>query len=92
MSRPAVLTDPAWKANAVDAIERIVRRDGVVTSEDLRKEITAPEHANQIGAAFLAASRRHLIVATGYRASRDRSRRHGVIRTWALHPEAGGAH
>ena len=92
MSRPAVLSDPAWVESAVNVIEQLARRNGTVTAEDLRREFEAPEHANQIGSAFRVAYHQKIITPVGYRASTDKSRRSGALRVWALHPrlkEAG---
>lgn len=86
MSRPAALVDPDWIAQAVDCIERLALSQSLVTSEDLRREIEAPENENQIGGAFLSASTRKIITPVGYRPSRDKSRRGGAIRVWTLHP------
>lgn len=86
MSRPAALVDKDWLEQAVNVIERLARRQPTVTSEDLRREFYAPEHQNQIGSAFRVAYHRKLITPVGYRQSKDRSRRGGAVRVWALHP------
>lgn len=86
MSRPAVLVDPNWHDNAVDAIVRLAKERDEFTSEDLRKVVDAPDHDNMIGVAFRAASQRKLIRQIGARQSRDKSRRGGLIRVWELHP------
>lgn len=86
MSRPAVLVDPAWVESAVNVIEQLARQYGTVTAEDLRKHHDEPEHQNQIGSAFRAAYAQKIITPVGYRQSRDKSRRGGAIRVWALHP------
>jgi hypothetical protein len=86
MSRPAVLTDPDWHDHAVQAIVRIAREQGTVTSEDLRKVMDEPENENRYGNAFQAASRRNLIEWISARPSRDKSRRGGLISVWQLHP------
>lgn len=92
MGRPAALVDSDWCEQAVSVIERLAREHGTVTSEDLRKNIDPPEHANMIGNAFNSASAQKIIAVKEYRPSRDKSRRGGLIRVWELHPrlrEAG---
>ena len=92
MGRPAAISDPAWVESAVNVIEQLARQYGAVTSEDLRKHIEPPEHANMIGNAFNSASAQKIIAVKEYRPSRDKSRRGGLIRVWELHPrlrEAG---
>lgn len=92
MGRPAAISDPAWVESAVNVIERLARENGTVTSEDLRKNIEPPEHANQIGSAFRSAYTQKIIVPVDFKVSSDKSRRGGAIRVWALHPrlkEAG---
>lgn len=82
-----VLTDPDWHDHAVQAIVRLAKEAGEITSEDLRKVMDEPDHDNMIGTAFRAASRRKLIQWTGgTRQSRDKSRKGGLIRVWQLHP------
>ena len=92
MGRPAALVDPAWVESAVNVIERLARENGMVTSEDLRKNIDPPEHANQIGSAFRSAYNQKIIIPVDFKISSDKSRNGGAIRVWALHPrlkEAG---
>lgn len=86
MSRPAAISDPQWVESAINVIERLAREYGTVTAEDLRKHHDAPEHANQIGSAFKTAYSQKIITPVGYRQSRDKSRRGGALRVWALHP------
>lgn len=86
MSRPAALVDPDWHEHALQAIVRIAKHNGTVTSEDLRKVMDEPENENRIGNAFRAASRRKLIQRVKARPSRDKSRRGGMISVWILHP------
>ena len=86
MGRPAALVDSAWVEQAVSVIERLAREQDTVTAEDLRKHHDEPEHQNQIGSAFKNAYRLKLIEPVGYRQSRDKSRRGGALRVWALHP------
>lgn len=86
MGRPAALVDPDWHEQAVNVIEQIARRQTYVTSEDLRREFEPPEHANAYGRAFSDAAEKKLISHVGYRKSRDKSRKGGVIRIWELHP------
>ena len=92
MSRPAALVDSGWCEQAVNVIERLARENGRVSSEDLRRELEPPEHANQIGAAFRSAYNQKIIIPIDFKVSSDKSRRGGAIRVWALHPrlkEAG---
>ena len=92
MGRPAAISDPQWTESAVNVIERLAREYGTVTAEDLRKHHDEPEHQNQIGSAFKTAYAQKIITPVGYRQSRDKSRRGGALRVWALHPrlkEAG---
>ena len=86
MSRPAALVDPQWAEQAVNVIERLARENGRVSSEDLRRELEPPEHANQIGAAFRSAYNQKIIIPIDFKISSDKSRRGGAIRVWALHP------
>lgn len=86
MGRPAAVALSDWVEQAVNVIEALARRNGTVTAEDLRREFDAPEHQNQIGSAFRAAYSQKIITPVGYRQSRDKSRRGGALRVWALHP------
>ena len=86
MGRPAAISDPAWVESALNVIERLAREHGTVTSEDLRKNIDPPEHANQIGSAFRSAYTQKIIIPVDFKISSDKSRRGGAIRVWALHP------
>lgn len=86
MSRPAVLPQTDWLEHAIRKIVKIASRQSTVTSEDLRREFEAPENANQIGNAFKVAAHRKLITPIDFRPSRDKSRRGGSVRIWALHP------
>ena len=92
MGRPAAVALDDWCEHAVNVIERLAREHGTVTSEDLRKNIDPPEHANQIGSAFRSAYTQKIIIPIDFKISSDKSRRGGAIRVWALHPrlkEAG---
>lgn len=86
MGRPAALVDSDWHEQAVNVVVQIAQRQPEVTSEDLRREFDAPEHANQYGRVFSDAADKKLITHTGYRKSQDKSRKGGVISTWTLHP------
>ena len=86
MSCPAALVDSDWCQQAVNVIERLARENGRVSSEDLRRELEPPEHANQIGAAFRSAYNQKIIIPIDFKISSDKSRRGGAIRVWALHP------
>ena len=77
--------DSDWHEQAVNVIERLAREQDTVTAEDLRKHHEPPEHANQIGNVFQAAYKLKLIAPVGYRPSKDKSRKGGVLRVWALH-------
>ena len=92
MGRPAAVALSDWTEQAVSVIERLAREQSTVTAEDLRKHLEAPEHQNMIGSAFKTAYSQKIITPVGYRQSRDKSRRGGALRVWALHPrmkEAG---
>ena len=92
MGRPAAVALSDWTEAAINVIERLAREHGTVTSEDLRKNIDPPEHANQIGSAFRSAYSQKIIIPVDFKISSDKSRRGGAIRVWALHPrlkEAG---
>ena len=92
MGRPAAVALSDWTEQAVNVIERLAREHGTVTSEDLRKNIEPPEHANQIGSAFKTAYSQKIIIPVDFKISSDKSRRGGAIRVWSLHPrlkEAG---
>lgn len=86
MGRPAALVDSDWHEQAVEVIVQIARQQEIVTNEDLRREFDPPEHANQYGRAFSDAADKKLISHVGYRKSRDKSRKGGVISMWQLHP------
>lgn len=86
MARPAALVDRDWHEKALNVIEQIVRRQGTVTAEDLRREFEAPEHHGQIGPIFNHAHRLKIIAPLSYRPSRDKSRSAGLITVWGLHP------
>ena len=92
MGRPAAVALSDWTESAVNVIERLARENGRVSSEDLRRELEPPEHANQIGAAFRSAYNQKIIIPIDFKISSDKSRRGGAIRVWALNPrmkEAG---
>lgn len=86
MGRPAALVDSDWHEQAVNMIEQIARRQPEVTNEDLRREFDAPENANAYGRVFTRAAELNIIRWKGYRKSRDKSRKGGVISVWELHP------
>lgn len=86
MSRPAALVDSDWCQQAVNVIAALAREHGTVTSEDLRKNIDPPEHANQIGGAFRSAYNQKIIIPIDFKISSDKSRRGGAVRVWTLHP------
>ena len=86
MGRPAAVALSGWTESAVNVIERLARENGRVSSEDLRRELEPPEHANQIGAAFRSAYNQKIIIPIDFKISSDKSRRGGAIRVWALHP------
>ena len=86
MGRPAAVALSDWTEQAVNVIERLAREHGTVTSEDLRKNIDPPEHANQIGSAFRSAYNQKIIVPIGFKISSDKSRNGGAIRIWRLNP------
>lgn len=86
MGRPAAVALSDWTEQAVNVIERLAREHDTVTAEDLRREFEAPEHQNQIGSAFRSAYSQKIITPVGYRQSREKSRRGGALRVWALHP------
>ena len=86
MGRPAAVALSDWCEQAVNVIERLARENGTVTSEDLRKNIEPPEHANQIGSAFRSAYNQKIIVPVDFKISSDKSRNGGAIRIWRLNP------
>lgn len=86
MGRPAALVDSNWHEQAVDVVGRIAARQGTVTSEDLRREFEAPEHANSYGRVFTRAAELNIIRWKRFRKSRDKSRKGGIISEWELHP------
>ena len=86
MGRPAAVALSDWTEQAVNVIERLARENGTVTSEDLRKNIEPPEHANQIGSAFRSAYNQKIIVPVDFKISSDKSRNGGAIRIWRLNP------
>lgn len=96
MGRPAALVDRDWHEQAINVVEQIVRRQGTVTAEDLRREFDSPESHTQIGPVFQHAHRLKLITPLSYRPSRDKSRNAGLLTVWGLHPsqkeKAPGSH
>lgn len=86
MGRPAAVALSDWTESAVNVIERLARENGRVSSEDLRRELEPPEHANQIGAAFRSAYNQKIIIPIDFKISSDKSRRGGAVRVWTLHP------
>lgn len=54
-----------WYGEALDAIEKISRRQRYMTSDDLYSEVSPPPHHNSVGAVFHEADRIGLLKATG---------------------------
>lgn len=85
MSTPAALqVDPKgdWLADAREAIEALARTGRKFTSDDLREMVGDPAHANWFGNAFNSAHQAKIIKPVGFRQSRAKSRRGGVLREW----------
>jgi len=85
MTRPAVLeTDPAaWRAEALEVIERLAALGVPFGAQSLRERLpTPPHHPNQYGAVFRVARDRGLIQRAGYRVSSTRTRRGGTQAVW----------
>ena len=83
---PLEVTPEDWHGAALDIIEHLAMTRPSFTAEDLRARLCPPHHPNAIGAAFLTASRRRLIVRYDSRPSRTRSRRGGSLAVWTAHP------
>jgi len=88
---PLEVSPEDWHGAAVDQIEHLALTREFFTAEDLRAVIAEPPHSNMWGAAFLAASKRRLIVRWDHRPSRTRSRRGGSLAVWVAHPSLGRA-
>jgi hypothetical protein len=84
MTAAAVLEDSheAWKGEALATIIELSYTQPVVTADDLVRELRRPPHTNLPGQAFAAARRLGYIEAIGYQTSTNRTRKHGVLRTW----------
>ena len=89
MGRPAVLeVDPAvWRAEAVAYIEKRIRTVGIITADDLRRDLPAPHHHNQYGAVFTIARSRNLIQKIASESSPVKSRHGGDRKLWGAHPD-----
>ncbi|MFF1382816.1 hypothetical protein ACFVWT_04545 [Arthrobacter sp. NPDC058288] len=80
--KAAALEDNDWPEDAVSTIVALSLRQSIVTADDLSREMPKPPHPNMAGAAFAAARTLGFIEAVGYQISINKSRKHGVIRTW----------
>jgi hypothetical protein len=82
--KAAVLEDSheSWKGAALAVIIELSYTQPIVTADDLSRELRRPPHQNLPGQAFAAARRLGYIEAIGYQTSINRTRKHGVLRTW----------
>lgn len=72
-----------WRPKAEAALAQLIRTESPFTADDLRGLVDEPPgHPNQIGALFLAASRRGEIRKLGYQQSRVKSRQAGSLALW----------
>lgn len=72
-----------WRPKAEAALDQLIRAESPFTADDLRALVDEPPgHPNQIGALFLAASRRGEIRKLGYQQSRVKSRQAGSLALW----------
>lgn len=78
----------AWKAAAMDQIERLCRNRTTITADDVRDAVIArnigfPHHPNVFGALMKSAAANGWIAATGqYEKSQIASRHAGMIMVW----------
>jgi hypothetical protein len=80
--KAAVLEDAAWKGEALALIIEMSYTQPILTADDLSRELRRPPVANWAGQAFAAARRLGYIEPIGYQTSTNRTRKHGVVRTW----------
>jgi hypothetical protein len=80
--KAAALEDAAWKGDALAVIIEMSYTQPILTADDLSRELRRPPVANWAGQAFAAARRLGYIEAIGYQTSTNRTRKHGVLRTW----------
>jgi hypothetical protein len=80
--KAAALEDNAWKGEALAVIIEMSYTQSILTADDLTRELRRPPVANWAGQAFAAARRLGYIEAIGYQTSTNRTRKHGVLRTW----------
>lgn len=81
MTRPAVLEDTDWPADAVAWIES-QPLGSTLTADDLRTNFRTPPTPYAPGNAFKAALAHKAIRVTGYQLSTTPSRRGSLIRVW----------
>lgn len=82
MTTPLALEDPAWRDNALAAIEAYCTHGREFTADDLHQVVGEPASPSEWGALFGVARGAGLIERTGYRTSTRPSRRHGVLGIW----------
>jgi hypothetical protein len=79
----ALSVDPTgFRAAAEQAIEDLAASGVVFSAEDVRRRTGPPESDGAMGAAFLAASKRHRIVPVGLVQASRVTRHRSVLRTW----------
>lgn len=78
----------SWIEDAVATIIGLAHVQEVLTADDVRREMRPAPHANLAGIAFTTAKKAGIIEAVGYQTSNNRSRKHGVQRTWRRKQEA----
>lgn len=73
----------AWKRDADLAIDELAKSGNSFTAEDLRSMVgDPPNHPNAMGARFLKAAKRGLIIRVGYRQSQRESLHLHPIAVW----------
>gem|GEM_PF-2493471 len=84
MTGPAVLeTDlAAWRAEALELVERFASAGAPFTCDSLRTLLPEPHHSGAYGAVFRTAHGRGLITEVRSRPSSTRSRREGRLLVW----------
>lgn len=91
MTAAAALEDSheSWLEDAVATLIGLAHVNESITADDLRREMRPAPHPNLAGIAFTTAKRAGHIEAVSYQTSTNRSRKHGVLRTWKRRTEEG---
>ena len=84
VTRAAVLDDwdDAWTEDAIATIIGLSLKYTSFSSDDLRREMRAPNRPSQVGAAFRSAQSQGLIESVGYKQSSSKTRNNGSHKVW----------